>query len=289
MEEWSISDIAFDPEQGISITHVRNLIDEEYEDLLSAHQNLTSWIGRTTFSILVENYRAFTSIVQEIQDQVITKGESPTEPLRIRIATAIVNYLTSMKMFLDHSEVDLKRRDREDGGNRFKNWQLQCKAEYDDYFAYRFLYRFRNYILHIGLPLSALQLSSSLDRDGHPAGSVLLGESPASLVSSFDSWSTVRAELKALNAPIDLSEQISISMSCLTRISNALLKEDIPEIVTSLAVVNRIVGDLAQYTGSPIVTQIKGDPARPQLEIVHLDVARIQRAQDMAEASEQST
>ena len=103
---------------------------------------------------LSKNYRAFIDLEQEIRDQVLTRRAPPTELLRIRIATTIVNYLTSMKMFLDHSELDLKRRDDKDSGVRFKNWRIDCSAEYDDYFAYRFLYRFRNYILHIGLPLS---------------------------------------------------------------------------------------------------------------------------------------
>ena len=152
-------------------------------------------------------------------------------------------------------------------------------------FAYRFLYRFRNYILHIGLPLSALELSSSVDEDGQPVGSVFLGESPASLVGSFDRWSTVRTELEALNTPIDLSEQIHVSMTCLARIASALLEEDRPEIVASLAVVKSIIGDLAQYTGSPIITQFRGGPDRLQLGMVALDMARIQRAQEFAEAS----
>ena len=134
----------------------------------------------------------------------------------------------------------------------------------------------------------ALELSSSLDEDGKAFGSVFLGESPASLVSSFDSWSTVRTELEALNTPIDLSEQIHISMTCLTRIANALLREDRPEIVTSLAIIREIIGDLAQYTGSPIVTQFRGDPVHLQLGMVQLDVARIRKAQEMAETSEQS-
>ena len=284
MTNWSIADVSPSREQNLTIKQVRELTAPEYDALMAANQCLKTMLGRTTFGVLSQNYRTF----NELEQEALTRAASAAldEALRTSIVTAVVNYLTTMRMFLDHSEADLRRRDAQDGGNRFGTWKIVCSAEYDDYFGYRFLYRFRNYIQHVGLPLSILTVSSSLNDDGRVVGSVFLGESPHHLVEEFDGWSKVGAELEALSTELDLSEQIHVSMECLTRIAEALLQEDKPEIAASAATFRAIIGDLDEYIGTPWLVQFPDNRDYPIVDITVLDIQRFRVAEQIAASQE---
>ena len=238
--------------------------------------------GRTTFSVLSQNYRTFCALEQDLIARVTSAEPSElTNPelLNTSLITGVVNYLTSMRMFLDHSEADLRRRDKQDGRNRFVTWEVACNAEYNDYFGYRFLYRFRNYIQHVGLPLSVTTFSSTLGHDGRIVGGVFLGEAPEHLLEEFDGWSAVGAELKALSIDLDLSEQVHVSMECLTRIAEALMVVDKPELAESVVTFRAIIGDLNDYVGTPHLVQFAGNDEQPVFRVAYLDIERFRAAE----------
>ena len=135
-----------------------------------------------------------------------------------------------MRMFLDQSECELRRFGQ--GGTTVTGLipgRVPVHQSMTTTLPTDFLYRFRNYVQHVGLPLSIWSISISLvqseelvrravsgellpsDVAGVDAKdiTILLGESPTNLVRNFDSWSTVKADLECLTTEIDLSEQIS--------------------------------------------------------------------------------
>ena len=278
---WSIADLARSDSGDLSLRHVHDLSQLESAALASANRTLKSLLGRTTFSVLMTNYRSYVLVEQGALASAASANAiermSP-EAMRNGIVTSVVNFLTSMRMFLDHTEAELKRRDTEDGSDRFTSWKAVCRAEYDDYFAYRFLYRFRNYIQHVGLPLSSMSIHSSLDDTGEVTGAVFIGESPHRLLEDYNGWSTVAAELQALSGDIDLSDQIHVAMECLTRIAEALLKEDVPELRSCVETFNELVGDLDDYEGSPWLVEFTDDPHHPVGDMAALDLERFEAA-----------
>lgn len=285
--EWFIADLSFNSTGASDVKQIRWLSDSEVKQLDSAGQCFDRVLGRMTYSVLVQNYRAFCDLLQQLN----AMAGSTNPGLRINfnilkshITTAIVNYLTGMRMFLDHSKAELVRRDRCDDGSRFANWDATCKAEYEAYFAYRFISRFRNYVQHVGLPLSTVEISSSLNKDGSVDCNLFLGESPAQLLSRFQKWSTVRQELQELSTEIDLAEQIHISMQCLTRIAEALLREDLPELAGHVSAFEEIVGSIDAYKGSPIRARFEGSSAGAAITVVDLDGQRFRVAQSLVNA-----
>ena len=289
MTEWILADLSRNDENEVSINQVRGLTTHEFERLLAAEQCLNRTLHRTTFGVLLQNYRAFSELEKEVLD-LVTSSERPVglnpEVIRTRLVTAVVNYLTSMRMFLDHSEAELKRRDTRDGGNRLAAWKLACSAEYDDYFAYRFLYKYRNYIQHLGLPLSCGSVSGGIDDGGRRVGRVFLGESPEHLVAEYAKWGTVGKELKALTTEIDLAEQIHLSVECLFRIAEALLREDMPELDASVKTYRAVLGDLDSYHGEPVLVRRKDIENPRALEINPLDVGRFRMAQELVSSQQ---
>lgn len=281
MSRWILADISRESANKVNVKSIREITTQERDDLMASNVCFKRTLQRTTFVVLERNYRSFCAVEREALAGITRDPpyRINADGIRIALITAVVNYLTSMRMFLDHSQADLKRRDAEDGGNRFVTWNQACSDEYDDYFAYRFLYRFRNYIQHVGLPISNLEVSNRMDADGRITGSIFLGESPDHLVNSFDRWSAVADELKTLSTDIDLSDQIHISMECLNRIAEALLQEDLPDLVASVNTFRGVVGEVDSYEGRPLL--IKCSEQRPMEQSVPLDVERYRIAKQI--------
>jgi len=231
-------------------------------DVRSAHSVLSQILRRTSVVVLQSNYAEFRMTMSRGQAMAGADKHhlrAGLGDLGFAMTARVLNCLTSMRMFLDHSERDLKHRDAVDGGTRFATWKATASEEYDDYFGYRFISRFRNFVQHVDLPLSALQFSSALDPDGSGVtGRVFLGEHASHLLMSWDGWGPLKNELSALDGPIDITEQFEVAMDCLTRIAAAFVEVLRPEIVTALAPIDELLSGHT-FRGSPWLAETEED------------------------------
>lgn len=283
----------------------RSLTDHEFERLSAANEVLRKRLDQTTWSVLQYNYACFALLERQLRDDIAARSTtSPmqADTIQVPIVASIVNFLTAMRMFLDQSEAELKRLDDEDNGNRFSAWKTICSAEYDEFFAYRFLYKFRNYVQHIGLPLSIWNISVSLKRSDEiiqrslsgelslddvdhsedPIVQILLGESPADLISNYGNWpAPIKAELESLTTEIDLSEQIHVVMECLTRIAEAFQEQFEVELLQAVKDFKAIVGNLTDYRSRPVLAHITEKRPRFDIEIMDLEFERFLQAESL--------
>ena len=282
MSYWSlmVGELGQDDEPVFNAT--RKLSDDEFQRLSAANELFRRILGQMTWSVLQHNYMRFVLLEQQLRQDITSRTTTkplPTDGFQIAIVASIVNFLAAMRMFLDQVQTELKRLDGTDNGRRFSAWKSVCSSEYDDYFAYRFLYRFRNYVLHVGLPLSACDISVSLkDADelkrraisGEPLTDnlgdspevvvqILLGESPSDLLKNYDEWSTVKTDIESLTTEIDLAEQIHVGMECLTRIKEAYLAQFQVELLRGVNDFKAIVGSHTDYQSRPCLAQIPED------------------------------
>ena len=286
MSDWCIAVASTDDDNTPSISEVRKLSVEENERLRAATDTLKSFVARTVYSVLHQNYLSFSTLEKQIATQIASTGSTggvPPEAIQVLLTTSIMNYLSSMRMYIDLTEKELSNRDASDEGSRLLSWREAASAEYDDYFAYRFLYRFRNYIQHVGLPLSMSELSGYRDEDGNVVGRVLLGESPSHLVTAFDGWSTVGPELAALTTSIDLSEQIHLSIECFDRLEEYFMEQFQPELAKSVEAMVEIIGDLNSYEGTPLVARFESTNGSISIDSMELQIPRFQYAQHIIE------
>ena len=301
MNGWSIAIAQEGADATPTFTEVRGLSDDEYEYLASALVTLRNILGRTAWRVLQTNFASF----HRLEKQILSHGDDSTSGIRqnpdsiqIAVTTSIVNFLSTMRMFLDHSETELKRLDQVDGTDKFPSWKDTCSAEYDDYFAYRFLYRFRNYVQHVGLPVSAWNFSSSLKRSDEIVARTLAGEapsdiatdrdelttqiflseSPMDLIEKFDSWKTVKEELESLTTEIDLSEQIHICMECLTRVELAFQDAFQTELSQCVSTFSEIIGDLQHYASRPLLLKVTQESPLVTMEMMDLEIERFVEA-----------
>ena len=303
MSYWSLAVSELDGDGAPVFKATRRLSDDEFERLSAANAAFRKILGQTTWSVLQYNYSCFVLLERQLTEDVA--AYSPTahihlEAVQVPIVASVVNFLTAMRMFLDQSATELKRLDKADSGNRHSAWKRACASEYDDYFAYRFLYKLRNYVQHVGLPLSAVEISvpskqpeelvrrtllgeSPLDHKGDPKEAVtqvFLGESPSDLIKNYNRWSNVKAELEGLTTEIDLSEQIRVVMECLSRILQAFQEQFKVELELGVSDFKQIVGNLEDYGNSlPLLAEITRDHPLITIGIMDLEIERFLQAE----------
>ena len=289
MSEWRIATLGMGTDGVAKIDAVRQLTDDEHASTQAALVLLDEVLDRVLWRVLKHSYANCQALGGQIVG-TLERRDMPTRKARdagmTLAVSAIVNFLTAMHMYLDQTERDLKHRDRDDDGNRFNGWWSVCSAEYDDHFAYRFLYRFRNYVLHRGLPISTSAVTKTAARPESPTESdppiirVFLGESPQSLIEQYDRWSTVKTDLASLTTPIDLVEQIEIAMECLVRVEQAYIEALQPELRIAAEVLKQILGDPDSYDGAPLLARFAQDDGTSSLkvDIGEIDVERVRAA-----------
>lgn len=147
--------------------------------------------------------------------------------------TPLINWLASMRMYLDHQETLLKRRHGAES-EEVATFKRATSDAYDSRFGYRFCYRFRNYVLHCGLPPVHFQLS--VDQSGGDIDwmrrKVAIQLSPTSLLENFDGWRTVRADLELMAEPLDFIPLVNEAMESMRDIYRTCLRLNLEYAIT---------------------------------------------------------
>lgn len=114
-----------------------------------------------------------------------------------------LNYLSSMRTFLDHSEAFLSRKFGKES-SQFLEFKKLTSVFYDNSFAYRFFYKLRNYAQHIGLPLSRILFATEYNRkDNQIKGSLNVLFDRDKLLLNYDGWGVVKSDLETKEKEFD--------------------------------------------------------------------------------------
>lgn len=116
------------------------------------------------------------------------------ESIAIDLNRLLLNFLSSVRMFLDHKETILKRKFGPDSAEvlAFKN---EIAVAYDTQFEYRFCYKLRNYAQHCGLPINPIEMSSFLDNKNEIQNRFNVFFDTKKLLSQFDWGNIVKNDL----------------------------------------------------------------------------------------------
>ena len=147
-----------------NITSIRELRNSEYEEYSKAVIRLVDFSSdQQLYAIVRLNYDDYQNLLKQYY-QLYAENPSAIDWIRMErmvldINRHILNYLSAIRTFLDHSETNLKRRYGMKS-ERFKRFKKACFEAYDSKFSYRFLYALRNYAQHCGMPLGQLTFHS---------------------------------------------------------------------------------------------------------------------------------
>ena len=178
-----------------------------------------------------------------------------------------VNWLTSTRLFLDHTETDLKRRFGK-ASAEVQRFKTATASAFDTKVGYRFSYKFRNYVQHCGLPLSQIDLSPPDPATPTRAvQSVALLVNRDELLSSYNEWGIVKRDLEAMPPRFALVPLLSEAMEGLRDVYREPLDIRLSEALSHSSeleqVLDRIEGREAE--GHPAVFRYRGDRGRQAL------------------------
>lgn len=248
--------------QGKEITEIRDLTEEEYKEYQKASTCLFSFSSdQQLYTIVTLNYDDFLNTIKEY---AMRYAENPQnlnfitmERMYLNINRHILNFLSSVRSFIDHNETNLKQQYGDDS-EEFKQFQNICRNAYDNNFSYRFLSKLRNYTQHCGMPLGRLTLSSKEDppRSGKIYHSMKAKFNRKELLK-YDSWGkTLKEEISRLPEEFDISPHIITMMKCLEDINISLIDEDLPELFRSAQFIEQLISEAQGKGGSPCILQI---------------------------------
>ena len=130
------------------------------------------------FKNLQLNLKDYSSFLDKITDISTDRANIKIihhPDLLLKANQVILNFLSSFKFFLDNGESYLKRKYGKHS-NETNSFLKLISQEFDNYFAYRFLIKLRNYSIHLGFPLQGLMLKAEkfIDIPGETLGSIQL-------------------------------------------------------------------------------------------------------------------
>jgi hypothetical protein len=165
--------------------------------------------------------------------------------------TNIFGILAAMRRYLDHTQAYLSRSGQQDEVEAFK---AACSKEYDAHFAYRLVYRLRNFEQHISSAVTIHSEASLSDEDPkvtRPLLSVRLDRDR--LLHDFDGWSTVKSELETQVPTIDVEPILRQVEECLYRIAKQTIVAEVPRMVEAARMLDGLVREAQDKRGVPTV------------------------------------
>ncbi len=133
--------------------------------------------------------------IKEVKFSVDYIKDSDVEFVKIELNRLLMNYLSSIRTYLDHSETKLKKRYGK-SSSEFDNFK-KCTSEfYDNKFAYRFIYKLRNYAQHIELPISIIGYETQRTLNSQKIKRILTPYfDREELLGKYTDWGVVKDDL----------------------------------------------------------------------------------------------
>jgi hypothetical protein len=268
--------------QDKGITEIRDLSEKEYQDYKKASNSLFDFSkDQQLYTIVLLNYDDFLNIIQKYTKEY---AENPQlmnllimEKMVLNINRHILNFLSSVRSFLDHTETKLKRNYGAES-DRYKRFKDACKKVYDTSFSYRFLSKLRNYSQHCGMPLGGLSLRSKEDPpySGNIYHSLQAKFSRDELLT-YTSWGTIAKEISQLPSEFDIVPHIVQMMKCLEKINLVLIDDDLPELFKSAEFIEQLISPAQGKEGVPCILQfldinqdVNGKVKQMKVRIAHI-------------------
>jgi len=199
-------------DDGSSIHMADSITDDQHKLLLDSIADLHHFENnKRLFEIAFQNKNEFVDtlnrdIKQMILSSLSISGDKKTYyKNHLNFNRLFLNYLSSIKTFIDHNDTNIKRRYGKDS-DEVKEFTKITNYYFDNSFAYRFFSKLRNYAQHCGMPLQEFAISVTRTEENGYVGSSELGFSPKDLLENFDDWGRiVKEDLKKRSSNFPLA------------------------------------------------------------------------------------
>ncbi len=188
-------------------------------EFLSDYHRTKQLIEAVQFNL--QQYHA--AVSESIREHATAEGlgEDRLSQSLKNIPYLVLNILGSFRAFLDHSDYALPKVFGENS-SEVAEWELRQSEVYDSYFAYRFMYKFRNYCQHVGMPPIQFSFSQSEQHEGEKFEMSLM---KSTLLEERSVWNQkIVADLENAPERIAFAELLELWSESFRKLSEFLLK-----------------------------------------------------------------
>lgn len=244
-------------ESGKGIESVRTLDEKEADGLSGAIADLHGFFNQPAYVLVRQTLAAFYAIYQTHSDKV-AKTLNPTSYARSELVfdlnSRLALWLESFRLFLNHTETELKRRYGEHS-EQWESWARTKSGVFDSHFAYRFMYHLRNY-LHVRMPISRISMRSWEVEPGVVVGDLQVAFSRDQLLEGYKWHPKVREDLVTLDEDFPVLPLVQEMAGCIDQLMLGRLHIQLPNAVTASKLLEGFVQEALTEDSQPAMMRI---------------------------------
>ncbi|MGF2772984.1 hypothetical protein [Bacillus cereus] len=242
--------------QGEGVKEREEISKEVYEEYSLHLEKVIQFEQEFNLYVTVShNYEELLETIDVIKEGYIKDARmnwAKMSAIMLTINRRVLNYLTTFRTYLDHAERLLKHEFGKES-EQVKIFKEVCSREYDDYFAYRFLYKLRNYAQHCGMPVGNVNLSAKEIVNG-VEHTLLVHLDRNQLLSAKDLWGKpVKEELQEMPLEIEITVYLKELQTCIERIQECFMKIRLKTIKGSAEYILELFKPLLHIEGAPCI------------------------------------
>lgn len=266
-----------------AVTTLRDLRNAECEAFRTATSALGQYVQkRHLFEIVKLNAAAYHDCLHALasdfaDDTAISWGR--TNQMVLTVNCHILNFLSAMRTYLDHTETYIKREHGK-ASAAAEHFKTATANEFDNCMSYRFLSQLRNFTQHCGMPLGKLEMRADANSTGggKHKQSFELWFLRDYLLTNFTGWKMVADDLNAQPPEFAVTPHIDAVIPCIERIEKVVVSDDAPRLSPHVQTLESLASEVEHLDGSPCIffdlqpipTGLNVNLQRIQLESIEL-------------------
>lgn len=251
---------------------IRKLTADETAAYRKAHEHLHAHDeAASLIEITRRNLVAFEDCVENLCQVVPGRGQRGTlsREAKLDVNRHFLNFLSAVRQLLDHTELRLKRQYLENP-EILKVFQKRTSAAFDNVFAYRFIYKLRNYSQHCGSPIGIVEYESRNGNAGETKHILhLMFDASELLRVGGDLWGPVKTDLKKFNSKFPVDTLPRKVMTELEAIWDAVRNAERPHLKASADISLATVKEVCSPCITPAVVRFWHRKRSTTIEIIN--------------------
>lgn len=179
------------------------------------------------YKLLERNGNEYLEYSSNIQD--ILKTATSEEDIGFEANRLLINYLSSLGMFIDYGE---KHNKKHFGKEKMKEFTQKTHAFYDQHISYRFIALLRNYALHYAFPLTNIIKSENRKSGIFASKEKLL---------QFKSWKHAKEDIEKMPNDISLEIHVKISMLFVKSLYDSYVYDVAPQVIKGIEYFDKLL------------------------------------------------
>ncbi|PWW20206.1 hypothetical protein DFO73_11620 [Cytobacillus oceanisediminis] len=206
----------------------KHITKEEYDNhrntLSEAHKiNAMSKVN----NLLERNGKEYLDYSSSIEEKLKTDEENVYHEAN----RLLINYLSSLSMFIDYGE---RHNKKHFGKARMEQFRKKASSFYDGHVSYRFMAMMRQYAVHYSFPLGHIKKSLIGDSGIFADRETLL---------KFSGWKHSRQDIERMPKLINVDPHVEISMMFIENLYQDFIYDIAPTVIKGIEHLNGIIKD----------------------------------------------